>query len=590
MAGFENQDSKSGFSMKVWRGERMCLAGFDVDAPEPDLVGFAIEVKEPGAPDFVPLRNRLTFASANGQVNGDRKFLSTEAPFQKFRWIHFPFEPKPGVYTYRGTKMHMPTDNVLKKGTSIDLDISLAQTTFDGFLDVGFTRNFASSQAFREKFNNPPNIDAIGAQIIPASADAGLSFKKMPGDIYDWLGFEAFDLIFGFLDQAVADPSITLDIFAYDFNEPDMLQRLEKLGPRLRAIIDDSTETKNGVTKGHGVATSAESKASKRLRASAGSSHVKRTHFKNLQHHKVFIARRNGKAFKVLVGSTNFSFRGIYIQSNNVLVFDDPDIAGLYGKVFDAAFADPSDFSSDPLAGKWHLMQANGRPPIHFAFSPHADSDLTLNPVRGAIDQASSSVLYAVAFLNLIKSGPTKEAFDRLLKRPIFSYGISDETGGMEIRKPDGSVGLVDFAFLAKNAPQPFKAEWSGGKGINVHHKFVVTDFNLPTAKVFTGSSNLSPSGEQKNGDHLIMIEDRKVAIAYAIEALRVFDHLHFRLRMQDAKVGKTKGTKKKAAKPTTPTSLTLAKPKAISGKPAWFDRFYVAGSQKERDRKLFSR
>jgi phosphatidylserine/phosphatidylglycerophosphate/cardiolipin synthase-like enzyme len=69
----------------------------------------------------------------------------------------------------------------------------------------------------------------------------------------------------------------------------------------------------------------------------------------------------------------------------------------------------------------------------------------------------------------------------------------------------------------------PFAAEWSGGKGINIHHKFVVTDFNLPTAKVYTGSSNLSVTAETKNGDNLVMIEDCRVATGYAIEALRVF-------------------------------------------------------------------
>ena len=87
---------------------------------------------------------------------------------------------------------------------------------------------------------------------------------------------------------------------------------------------------------------------------------------------------------------------------------------------------------------------------------------------------------------------------------------------------------------MAKNAPEPFKSEWSGGKGIHEHHKFVVTDFNLPTAKVFTGSSNLSVSGEGKNGDNMVMIEDPMVATSYAIEALRIFDHLHF--RSQDAR------------------------------------------------------
>ena len=73
-----------------------------------------------------------------------------------------------------------------------------------------------------------------------------------------------------------------------------------------------------------------------------------------------------------------------------------------------------------------------------------------------------------------------------------------------------------------------FKSEWSGGKGIHEHHKFVVTDFSMPTAKVFTGSSTLSPSGETNNGDNLAMIEDQRFRTSYAIKALRVFDHFHF--------------------------------------------------------------
>ncbi len=104
-----------------------------------------------------------------------------------------------------------------------------------------------------------------------------------------------------------------------------------------------------------------------------------------------------------------------------------------------------------------------------------------------------------------------------------------------------------------------------------------MTDFSLPTAKVFTGSSNLAPSGEKNNGDHLIMIEDRKIAIGYAIEALRVFDHLHFRSRMRASRRGKK-------------DKLELREPKAIDGKDAWFEEYYVSGSQRERDRELFSR
>src|SRR5262249_51178062 len=119
MSDFESSDSKNGFSMKLWRGERMWLVGFGVDQPESDLVGFAIECRSPGSRAFFPLRNRIAFSydqPPGTAVTGDLKFGSTVAPFQKFRWVHFPYDPRIGTYTYRGTKMHMPTDGHLVKG------------------------------------------------------------------------------------------------------------------------------------------------------------------------------------------------------------------------------------------------------------------------------------------------------------------------------------------------------------------------------------------------------------------------------------------------------------------------------------------
>src|SRR6516162_3763647 len=105
MDDFSNGQTRDGFSLKLWRGERMALIGMDVDDPEPDLVGFSIEVQSPGSNSFIPLRNRLNFSygrrNANNAVTGAKTFPSTEAPFQKFRWIHFPFEPQGGQYTYR---------------------------------------------------------------------------------------------------------------------------------------------------------------------------------------------------------------------------------------------------------------------------------------------------------------------------------------------------------------------------------------------------------------------------------------------------------------------------------------------------------
>jgi hypothetical protein len=78
---------------------------------------------------------------------------------------------------------------------------------------------------------------------------------------------------------------------------------------------------------------------------------------------------------------------------------------------------------------------------------------------------------------------------------------------------------------------------------------------------------------------------------------------------MSDAFAGAGQTTRSKAAGAKTATAtaptpdtatppskaaavaaLTLKKPTAISGKPAWFTDYYKAGTQREYDRKLFSR
>ena len=570
MEEFSTHTESQGFHTKLWRGESMCMIGMDVNAPEADLVGFAIEVQAPNSTDFVPLRNRLAFAYPPGTgVTGARQFDSTEAPFQKFRWIHFPKDPQAGIYHYRVTKMHMPTDGQLVKGLANTLPISLDPVTYDGKIDVGFTRNFASSQAYAERADNRGDI-------LPATVDEGLQFVKPPGTsaLYEWLGFEGRKLVFDFLEDGIDDPNVTLDAFVYDLNESAVVELLERWGSRLRVIIDDS--------KNHVEPHTSEQRAALRLVNSAGAANVKRAHFGNLQHNKVLIKKVDGKPAKVLTGSTNFSYRGLYIQANNAITFTIPAMAELFERAFEIGFDRPGDFSTDPLAAVWHKINVAGLPPIELCLSPHGNNaDLSLSPVGDAIRNATTSVFFSIAFFNQIKSGAVFEATQALPGRDIFSYGAVNQVGKSVVTKPDGSMAVVDFSFLAKHSPEPFRSEWFAGKGINIHNKFVVTDFNTPAATVFTGSSNLSPSGEKNNGDHLIMIKDQRIAAAFAIEAVRLFDHLHFRTLMQDAGISH--------AISGSDNRIKLRKPRSISGGAAWFEASFVENSQRERDRKLFA-
>jgi phosphatidylserine/phosphatidylglycerophosphate/cardiolipin synthase-like enzyme len=106
-----------------------------------------------------------------------------------------------------------------------------------------------------------------------------------------------------------------------------------------------------------------------------------------------------------------------------------------------------------------------------------------------------------------------------------------------------------------------------------MHHKFVVIDFDKPTARVYLGSYNFSAAADQKNGENLLLVRDRRVAVAYTVEALRLFDHYHFRVAQQESKQKREK--------------LQLAKPPGPGKKPWWDEHF--TNARKVRDRELFA-
>src|SRR5215216_1313442 len=106
MSQFERRKRKGALTVVARRGERMCLLSFDVRDPPPDFLGFAVEVKSPGSTEWMALRNRIAFAYDGAPLTGFREYPSLEAPFQSFRWIHFPYGPKSGTYRYRVTMLH----------------------------------------------------------------------------------------------------------------------------------------------------------------------------------------------------------------------------------------------------------------------------------------------------------------------------------------------------------------------------------------------------------------------------------------------------------------------------------------------------
>jgi phosphatidylserine/phosphatidylglycerophosphate/cardiolipin synthase-like enzyme len=562
------QNSAALFTLKLHRGDGMALAAMNWKNGKPpdNFVGFAIEYKEPNGDKFFALKNRLSFPSAGGGVDPNR--LSTlRSPIQKFRWVHFPRNANlPGEFTYRVTPVFMNAQDELSNGEAQVVKIELRRETYPGQLNVTYTRGFVSSQAFVERYESVAPI----SKLLPAKAKDGLTFvptHPKADEALAWMGFEAREAILDVLDKAVADANAQVRVVAYDLNEPGVVSRLEKLGPRLKIIIDDDGA--------HGETDSGENQAEKRLSSSAGQQNVKRQHMGKLQHNKTIVV--DGPTVQLVVcGSTNFSWRGFFIQANNAVVLQGASAVKPFLTAFDNYWnnSNVAGFAKTASAN-WTGLGLNGID-ANVAFSPHSGSNALLQSVADDIEQGTTSCLfYSLAFLYMTP-GVIRDAIAKVTKdKARFVYGISDRAvGGIVLQKPDGNLAPVFPAALSKDLPQPFRSEPTGGGGIRMHHKFVVIDFDKPTARVYLGSYNFSVPADTQNGENLLLIRDRRIAVSYLIEALSIFDHYHFRVVQQEAKKAKQK--------------LQLAKPPRKPGEKAWWVEDYT-DARKIRDRELFA-
>jgi hypothetical protein len=570
-SGFQAEGTNDNalFTLKLHRGEGMTLLAMNWKNGQPpqNFVGFAIEYQEPAGSQYYALNNRLGFPDAAGNVNP--KSLSTlQSPIQKFRWVHFPRNAElAGDFKYRVTPMFMDANDKLSGGAPQEVAIQLARETYPGIANVTFTRGFVSSQAFVDRYIKDGPINTL----VASPAAKGLDFTPTHPDstaALAWMGFEARTAILAVLDAAVADTTAPVRVIGYDFNLPEVVERLEKLRGRLRIIIDDS--------KGHGGPGTAETEAEGRLVASAGRANVLRQHMGSLQHNKTIAV--GGTVNKVVCGSTNLSWRGFFVQANNALILSGAAPVGLFFAAFDNYFNgagnDVAGFSAKPSAD-WNDLGLAGID-AKVAFSPHNATNAKLGEIATDIQtNTTSSLLYSLAFL-YESPGVVLDAIKAVTaNNNIFVYGISDKkVGGLDVQDPNGNVAPVYAAELGANVPEPFKSEPTGGGGTRMHHKFTVIDFDKPTARVYLGSYNFSTPADRKNGENLVIVRDRRIAVSYMIEALSLFDHYSFRVAQKSATA---KGQKLHLSRP----------PRAPGEKPWWDDDYTVA--HKIKDRLLFS-
>lgn len=573
-------NSKALFTLKVHRGDGMALLAMNWRQGKPprNFVGFAIEFREPESHEFWAIKNRIGFPGQRTKFS-DPSIDSTIAPLQYFRWVHFPKDTNlPGKFTYRVTPMFMDESGALGRGESQTAAIALMRETHPGQINIAFTRGFISSQAFVTRFQP----DGAITTLVPGNAKKGLEFKpthKRAEEAYEWMGFEARSVILELLDEAIKKKA-EVRVIAYDLNLPEIVTRLERLKSRLRIIIDDSAE--------HKPTAAPESKAAARLRKSAGQKNVVRQHMANIQHHKSIAVRGKG-INKVVFGSTNYTWRGFFVQSNNAAVVSSKKAVDDYFEAFDNYFTATAakDFRASKSPDGWHRLGLDGLS-AQVGYSPHTEENGLLTEVGKSIGKAKSSVLFSLAFLGQMTKGPIGPALGKQIKsKKVFTLGIADanvKAGnlGVTVITPDNKRRVVRSSALTGGAPAPFANEPSGlagekgnERGTRMHHKFVVIDFDTPDARAYFGSYNFSEPADQENGENLVFVKDRTIATSYMIEAIRLYDHYRFRTVQEDSK---GKGLK----------VLTLRLPPSKPSQQPWWQKYWDDPIRKQ-DRLLFA-
>jgi PLD-like domain len=636
---------KGDFSLRAYRGDAKTLLAFNFGskASIKNLAGFTIQCQPKGQQPYY-IHNDLRFETPadHAQVANESPNSSINAPIHKFRWVHVPGQvhqgtsPAFGDYTYTVTPRYFNDAHSLKP---LDPGLGASVTILvDGFsknnLTLGFARGYTQSQAFVNHFGHDAKIQPDGRSLQFDTAQvAGQNAKGEKftyKDAYEWLGFTARENIFTLLNEVLAKPNLLLDVFAYDLNEPDVVGILLKLAKqgRVRIILDNAALHHAGKKKPKASAPAKKSKKPKKpkgppfedqfetafVKAAGKKKLLLRGHFSRYSHDKVFIiskkdAKKNTPV-KVLTGSTNFSVTGIYVNSNHVLIYDDPQVAGWYASVFEEAWQDqvkkPGFVKSD-WSNKTFATTAKPTPKTEVAFSPHSDEEaasvlqVIVDRIKAEQKSKNGSVLFAV--MTIAASAPKKTAakkkkttaaskkknanpvYDTLRAlhsdQNIFSFGISDSPGGTYLYQLGKKTGVLVTGKPARTQlPAPFNQIPNiVGVGHQIHHKFVVCGINGKDPVVFCGSSNLALGGEEANGDNLLAVHDGDVATVFAIEALLLVDHFNFLDNSQKPKDQKVASKQQAAADAHWFLSVT----------DGWAGKYYDSSDLHSVDRQLFA-
>jgi phosphatidylserine/phosphatidylglycerophosphate/cardiolipin synthase-like enzyme len=495
-----------------------------------DWVGFQLERRSDTTQQVTVIANRIPPKPGEGPVQ-QTGLSSAQSPIRRCIWTDHNAVATDSV-SYRVTAMKAGANGSFALDATSASDWTapmIASGDAGGGLEAYFNRGTLMSQIV-SRFVKGDVTEASLRQFLADLATPGFQARL-------YLAGDALHEILGFLRDADRRGS-AIHAAIYEMNDKELVEALKPFGSRGHVLLGNGGGTKPWVAQ---ELAAAQLEVKHRDLSHHGKSSPS-------VHNKFVVesAASGNNASRVLTGSTNWTTSGLCTQLNNVLIVEDPDIAGRYLDQWGKLLAAGNDMPAS-------LKAENSKPTtqndvsLYFAAT---NSEAEFKPVLDLIAGAKEGALF---LMFMPGQSPLLEALlDRVKQNDIYVRGVVSSVATSR----SGDIGTVDGQVVKSGAPaQAFHDHVELPAGISeedrpswaetefnvkeiraahlmaiVHSKAIVIDPFSDDCAVITGSHNFSVSASEKNDENLVIIRgNTKLAQAYAVHINGVYDHYSWR-------------------------------------------------------------
>lgn len=200
----------------------------------------------------------------------------------------------------------------------------------------------------------------------------------------------------------------------------------------------------------------------------------------------------------VMTGSANYSFTGLNVSDEDLLTFDDSDLAARYDAEIDEIVAASGDVESTPYTGD---------PPLQAWMGPEDD---LYDKAVALLDGAQNTALVAMFQVN---ATPLVDAMLDAKTRGVNVIAVVDEKQATQTGED------ADETLIAAGIPVVLALN-TGNMVAEMHSKFVVVDHQT----VMMGSFNWTNLGSFFNDENAVIIDDAHLAARFEGKLANLID------------------------------------------------------------------